>query len=546
MTKSFLLLGLSLLTVFSSANAAEPVNLKPLEVRDVQVRTPIGDQRGFVTVYFNLAEGHHAYIQQFKLVLDSPTEIFLSEPIVSPVVDFMDPVSKKNKKGTEGNGTLVSTLEVPEAFRKAAAQNEVPLKLTLTYQACTKDYCLFPVKIPVEAKLFLDGSSAKKQSANEKFASQIEDNFWLTLVLIFFAGILTSFTPCIFPMIPITLAVLGAKDSGKTRLSGFFLSFSYVMGIALTYAILGVLAAKTGALFGSFLGSPIVAIVLAMLFVGMAFSMWGFYEIKLPDRLTNKIMGSNPSHSASGVVAAFVSGLVAGVVASPCVGPVLVSILAYVAKTQDGTLGFVLLFVYALGFGQIFLVMGTFSQLIHRLPRSGPWLDKTKYAFGALMIAMALYVLWPIVNPYFVSTQGVTPSSCANESEDGLSCLPEKPLAGPEWKKYDEKLLAEAIASKRPVIIDFKADWCLACKELEHKTFSDKRVVELGRDFLWMDFDATSDSPELTALRAKYEILGLPFVMFYDAKGEWRKDLTLTGFEEAEPFLVKMKAAAQK
>lgn len=522
----------SVSSVFAADSA---VNLTPLEVSNIKVQSPTLDKTGTLTVFFNLAAGHHAYLEQFKFKVESPEGVMLSEPLVDPIVDFKDPVSKKVKKGTSGTGTLVSTLTFTEAF-KGAGRDEVPLKVILTYQACTKDYCLFPTKVPLDAVLHPTGK--KRMSAMEKLADELANNFWVTLLVIFGAGILTSFTPCIFPMIPITLAVLGARDAGKTRLSGFILSLFYVLGIALTYAVLGVIAAKTGALFGAMLGHPLVAVALAVIFVAMAFSMYGYYEIKLPDAWTNKLMGSSPSHSARGEFGAFLSGLVAGIVASPCVGPVLVSILAYVAKSQDGTLGFVLLFVYALGFGQIFLVLGTFSHLLKKMPRSGPWLDKTKLVFGTTMIGMALYVLWPVAKPFIALDR------TADAAGDGAAVEGEAPAdyAKPAWQVYSDATLAAAIAAKKPVVIDFKADWCLACKELEYYTFSDKAVLEAGRDYVWLYFDATSDSPELAALRAKYEILGLPFVTFYDSSGEWRKDLTLTGFEKAEPFLERLKA----
>ncbi len=549
--KHLLYIAICVASSVSSVYAEEnPLNLKPLEVRNIKVQTPTADKNGTVTLFFNLADGYHAYIQQFKLQVESPDGFSLSEPLVDPIVDFYDPVTKKQKKGTEGTGTLVSTLTLPPNFN-SRSRDEVPLKLVLTYQACTKEYCLFPTKLSLDSTLYMSGK--KRLSAMEKLSDELSNNFWITLLFIFGAGILTSFTPCIFPMIPITLAVLGARDAGKTRLSGFILSLFYVLGIAFTYAILGLIAAKTGALFGSMLGHPLVALSLASIFIAMAFSMYGYYEIKLPDAWTNKLMGSSPSHSAKGELGAFLSGLVAGVVASPCVGPVLVSILAYVAKSQDGTLGFVLLFVYALGFGQIFLVMGTFSHLLKKMPRSGPWLDKTKLVFGTTMIAMALYVLWPVVKPYIypdhvsndaVADLGAAVGVCTVETVGKESCDndPVASYAKPNWQPYSDAAVAGAVAAHKPVVIDFKADWCVACKELDYYTFSDKRILEEGRNHVWLYFNATSDSPKLSDLRKKYEILGLPFVTFYDSEGEWRKDLTLTGFENADLFLERLKA----
>jgi thiol:disulfide interchange protein DsbD len=341
-------------------------------------------------------------------------------------------------------------------------------------------------------------------------------------------------------MIPITLAVLGTKDHSRSRWRGLAISLAYVFGIAITYAILGVIAAKTGALFGSALQQPWVVGAIALLFVIMGLSMYGLFEVKLPDAIANKIATQRVGNAGS-FVAAFVSGLIAGVVASPCVGQVLVSILAYVAQTQDVVLGFSLLFVFAFGLGQIFLILGTFSQLMQRLPRSGPWLGYIKFIFGTTMIAMAIYFAYPVIKPWWMHTFGgaKTVSECANPSPNGLACEAGDSFPKPAWKKYSLMALQEAKAAGHPVILDFKADWCAACHELDKLTFSDSRILAL-KDVVWLEFDATNSSAELDELKAKYKILGLPFVAIFDSKGEWRADLTLTGFEDAEAFLARL------
>jgi thiol:disulfide interchange protein DsbD len=354
-----------------------------------------------------------------------------------------------------------------------------------------------------------------------------------------------------------------------------------VFGIALTYSLLGVLAAKTGALFGSLLGHPIVVSIIALLFIIMGLSMYGFFEIKIPDKLTNRILKNRID---AGYLGAFLSGLVAGIVASPCVGPVLVSILTYVAQSQDVMKGFILLMAFAFGLGQIFIILGTFSHLLSKLPKSGEWMEKVKFLFGTTMIIMALYFIYPVTHSnlfdglmataliliatFFGAFERVKKINFESKVwkatmtlvfifgwvfaikallpkhiEEELFLSQKKIKARynkPEWNRYSIVLLETAKREGLPVIIDFRAEWCLACKELEINTFSDAKVLDLGKRFIWLEFDATKPSPELEELKKAYNIQGLPHVVFIDQKGRWKKDLTLNGFESSELFLIRM------
>jgi thioredoxin:protein disulfide reductase len=518
---------------FGNSSRQDSINPDPLSVESIKL-TPSEirpDKDTELKIYFDLANGFHAYVEQFKVEILSHPEFILGELYVAPVVEFQDPVSKKKKAGTEGHGSLSAYFKAPGGL----PLGDITLQIQLTYQACTKDYCLFPKKILTQktATVAVDGH------AEDPLTRAMQKGLLAAYLLAFFAGVLTSFTPCIFPMIPITLAVLGTKNHARSRLRGLTISLMYVFGIALTYAILGVAAAKTGALFGSALGHPAVVIAISSLFVLMGLSMYGLFEVKLPDTWTNKIAGQKVGEAGS-YFAAFISGLIAGVVASPCVGPVLVSILAYVAQTQDTVLGFSLLFVFALGLGQLFIVLGTFSQLMQRLPRSGPWLGYVKFVFGSTMIAMAIYFAYPIFRPWLSRAIGgqKAVSECSTGG-NGLTCEVEAPFAKPAWKKYSLAALNAARAAGKPVIIDFKAEWCEACHELERLTFSDQRVLAL-REYVWLEFNATNNSPELDELKTHYRILGLPFVAIYGADGKWREDLTLTGFEDANAFLARL------
>lgn len=388
-----------------------------------------------------------------------------------------------------------------------------------------------------------------------------------TFAFIFFAGFLTSLTPCIFPMIPITLSVLGAQSLNQSKIKSFFISVIYVHGIATTYSILGLLAAKSGALFGSYLSNPWVIGSIAIIFILMGLSFYGLYHIQVPHFLRNTIGTKNFQKNYLG---AYLSGLVAGIVASPCVGPVLVALLAHVAKSQNLLLGFLYLFTYAMGLGLIFVVLGTFSNLLNKIPRSGPWMNLTKFIFGSTLILMSAYYLKPILkSSYFEIYLGLLLILIAGIN--GLfetkkhkyfyikktlilmifilgagftlkgfiaTPIPTTPQSS-QWISYSEDAISEAKGNKI-VLIDFWAEWCEACHTLEKQTFSDPQVKAILDDFLLVKVDATKDQEPVSSILSKYDVTGLPFVMFIEKDGTIRADLTLTGYEPPSAFLKRL------
>lgn len=559
----------------------EIINENPLSIEVVRLEETRLDPGGFteLTVDFNLAPEHYAYYDQFRLNVTGPSLIQVSEFHITPTTRFVDPISGTEKLGVEGYAQLTTLVQLPSNI----SSGQYNLKLDFTYQACTDHYCLFPIKVPLEVNLSVSGVGFTSENYFEKALGQ---GLFIAFIVAFIAGILTSFTPCIFPMIPITLAVLGTQDTGGSKRKGLLISSSYVFGIAITYAVLGVLAALTGAMFGSLLGHPVVVSIVALLFVVMGLSMFGLFELKVPDSVGQRLLGSRIE---KGIPGAFLSGLVAGIVASPCVGPILIGILAYVAQTQNLFLGFFLLFTFALGLGQVFLVLGTFTSFIHKIPKSGPWMVTIKNLFGITMIAMALFFIYPVVektlfsgliatalialsiyfgafkklgtspeplrvfqraaaNVIFVLgwlflIQALLPDHIFQQYRPQIFDRLEASYAKPSWFTFSEETLQLAKKEGRPVILDFKADWCVSCKQLEIYTFSQDPVLELGEQFLWLEFDATRPSPELEKLREAYGVMGLPTILFFDPSGEWRQDLTLTGFEDADQFLERMKSA---
>lgn len=551
-------------------------------------------QNGQIEIKLTLPRGYHAYEDMFRLTVLEPDGFHMGNFALKPVHEFYDKFSKKKRRGINETGTITAPLEAPLRFAKDTQK----LVLELTYQACSESFCLFPVTKTLETPVKLLGAPPEAKLTNPSTENQpLPSSIFTTdyfneillrggliiFVLAFFAGILTSFTPCIFPMIPITLAVLGNDSEKRSRSQNFLRSCIYVLGIATTYSVLGLVAASSGTLFGASLGNPYVLSVICLVFLAMSLSMYGLYDIQVPSWVRQKFGGRVSTRNQH--LTTYLTGLFAGIVASPCVGPVLVSILAYVATHQNKVLGFFLLFTYALGMGLIFLALGLSNQLIRLLPRSGAWMNGVKFVLGSLMLSAFYYYLELLVpQRAFDAALGlglVTVGSVfgafqsAKNPHQGLRkglmlatllvgvgflsfgifnlrplveqrVISEKgvdPGLKLNWQPYSEVALQRAVQENKPVIIDFWAEWCAACHELEQFTFIDPRIRDLSSHFLLLKFDATHDSEELRRLKKKYKIQGLPTVIFYNSQGVWLESLTLTHFERAPAFLKRMETA---
>lgn len=553
-------------------------------------------QGGNIKIEMLLPEGFHAYEDQFRIVILEPDGFQIAPIKIEPLKKWFDKFSKKERSGIEKKATLTAHIEAPSRF----LNKYTALKLELTYQACSEQFCLFPTSKILTAPISVSPIEGQPQLTaapevthtpttsffgSENFHKYLSSSLFAGLIFVFFAGLFTSFTPCIFPMIPITLAVLGNHSQSRSRLQNFITSLIYVLGIATTYSILGLIAASTGGLFGASLGSPIVLSVVCAIFLAMALSMYGLFEIQVPAFIRNRLGRTSQKQNLGG---AYVTGMFAGIVASPCVGPVLVAILTYVASTQNKFLGFIYLFTYALGLGLIFIALGLSNQLLKSLPRSGAWMNGSKFILGSLMM-LAFYYYLNLLLPerFFDLALGVglitiasvfgaflpNRSSMFDHVRKGLmqavlivgighlvfSAFDLRPymrsrmmaadslnqIQKLNWEPYSEQALTDAAKQGKPVIIDFWAEWCMACHEMEERTFTDSRVEALSAKYVLLKFDATKDSDELKILRKKYRIQGLPTILFFNPNGVWIDALTLTEFEKADAFLKRMEKAGQ-
>ncbi len=398
-------------------------------------------------------------------------------------------------------------------------------------------------------------------------APEPEQGLFWSLVVVFLAGMAASLTPCVFPMIPITIAIIGAKGGGK--LKGLALSLMLVLGMAVTYTLLGVIAAKTGAAFGAAAQKPAFLVPVAILFVLLAISLFGAFELSLPTALQAKLQGDGQRKGYGG---AFIMGLVLGPISAPCVGPVIGAVLLRIAEKGNVASGALQLFVFALGMGVLFVVVGTFSAA---LPKSGNWLTKFKQFTGLVVLAFAVWSLRYIVPEWanfalwsfvaligaavfgaFEAAQGLIEGAFkglgflslalgvllgirAVESFENIQLLPRGGTVKTEatsslWISQDlEGALAKAKAEHKVVLVDIYAEWCAQCHELDEKTWPDPEVQKwIAQNAVAVRID--TDKVRLD-LATKLKIGSYPTVLVLDAEGKEQK--RILGFQKPRRML---------
>ena len=554
-----------------------------------------------VAVTLTIAPDHHVYKDQVTLESADTVRFVITSVEMPPGKITHDRYLEKEVELYEGTvefKVLIQTARnIPSGIHQA--------KILIRYQGCSDAFCFaprveeftLPVEIsparwttavvhesetpapPVSTTASKTGSSGFQKSLESK-------GIFLSLILIFLAGIGMSFTPCVYPMIPITIAVIGGQASGdqsaeKRPLRSLILSLIYVLGIAIVYAAMGVTAASTGALFGTALQSPWVIGFVVAVFLGLAMSMFGVYYLRVPSFISDRL-GTKTRQGFAGV---FIMGMVSGIVASPCIGPALASLLVYIASTGNRFLGFVMLFVFAWGLGLILIIFGAFSGAIKSLPKSGGWMETVERFFGLLLVGAAIYYMRLIIpESAFIVILGIflivtavfsggfdrlTPESntfhrvkksfglvvfifgvyflVGHLMMKGLILPPfsstaanQRAAAGEkiDWLSSEEEGLRKARDGGSVVMIDFWAEGSSACLELEKTTWTDTEVIKETKKQVNIKIDCTNtNDPKIKQLWAKYGIVGLPTIIFIDKNGVVMKDKAITGFVNAEGFL---------
>ncbi|HVH44971.1 MAG TPA: cytochrome c biogenesis protein CcdA [Labilithrix sp.] len=417
-------------------------------------------------------------------------------------------------------------------------------------------------------------------SDSGRFQQILETHGAVVAVLMSFGfGVIASLTPCVYPMVPITVSIFGATEA-KSRLRGAALSGAFVLGIAALFTPMGVISALSGKLMGSALSNAWVNLGLAALFLALAASMFGAFELALPSSLTNKLS----SVGGVGFKGAFVMGLVMGLIAAPCTGPFLTGMVTVIATTKNVALGTASLFSFALGLGVIFFVAGSFAV---NLPKGGAWMMGIKWVSGVGLAYMAFSYLRDKFEPvrqlvdhpgygfgllaggvllvglvlgmiHVIAERRRSPIAHLSKPMKLASIVPA--VAGAAmlftwlglnhnvdsnapaitWLTNEEAALAKASSEGKPVLIDFGAEWCAACKKLEHQTFPDPSVRSEAQRFVALRVDATDDEDaNVTRLKDKYKVVGLPTVIMLDKNG--KEVVRFNDFVKADQFYTAMK-----
>jgi len=376
-----------------------------------------------------------------------------------------------------------------------------------------------------------------------------------SFISIFIAGLALNLTPCVYPMLSITVALFG-QSAEMSRWRAFARAFAYFLGIVCMYSALGVFAAMTGGFFGAWLQNAWVLIGVGIFILLIALSMFGLYTFQLPPALVSKAGALRQANW----IGLFLSGLTVGIVAAPCIGPAIVGLLTYASTHATPQYAFLLFFTLALGLGFPYLLLGTFSHLLKRLPRSGVWLTWVERLFGVILVSLAIFYFlialrpeWiPWLLPVMLIVGGVylgfiEPSGGSSglfpRFKKIIGCVAigtsltlifsasSDHVAGVVWEKFSEEKLAAAQSSEQPIIVDVFAEWCLPCHELERITYADPAVIAALESFVRLKADITNPNDPVAAKVLKdYDIVGVPTILFFNARGQEVREARQTGF----------------
>ena len=542
-----------------------------------------------IEVAFEIAKGYYLYRDKFRFVVDGDS------------VTLGTPVFPKGKEHNDENFGKVEVFYKNVAIRLPVERNAsgvLPLKLNVTSQGCADaGVCYPPQTQTVSVELPAAGSPAAAPVAVDadesgKIAGILRNaGFWANLAFFFIAGLGLALTPCVLPMIPILSGIIAGQGHKNSHARGFALSLAYVLGMAVTYAAAGIAAGLTGTLLSAALQNAWVLGAFALVFVVLSFSMFGFYELQLPTALQSKLSEESGHLRGGRGVGVFAMGALSALIVGPCVAAPLAGALLYIGQTGDAVLGGTALFVMALGMGAPLIAVGTAGGSL--LPKTGPWMEAVKKGFGVLLLATAVWLVSPVIPPVaamlawaalliipaiFLHALDPLPPHASGWQRfwkgigivmllTGAALLigalagsrdPLQPLAGLRGQALaaqEQKLPFEPVRSlaeldtrlaavDRPVMLDFYADWCVSCKEMERYTFADPAVREKMAGFTLLKADVTANTPEDKALLARFGLYGPPGIIFFAPGGKEIAGLRVVGFQEAALFVKQLARAA--
>lgn len=543
--------------------------------------------KNILEVNFDIAEGYYLYRHQFKFKSNDARFLEVKLPTGT---DHEDEFFGVQKVFTE---SLAFSVNIEQANANDS--------LKITYQGCAEKGLCYPptTKIvqlsEVTPTIISDSNQQGSPVATAEVSSKSEqhqlsdmlkqESLLLTLIAFFVGGLLLSFTPCVFPMYPILTGIIVGQGEQKTPLTtkkAFTLSFIYVQGMAVTYTLLGIVVALAGAKFQAAFQHPIVLISLSVLFIFLALSMFGVFNLALPASWQNKLNNMSNQQKGGSYVGVLTMGVISGLVASPCTTAPLTGALLYISQTGDVTLGASALYALSLGMGLPLLILGSSGGKL--LPKAGAWMNIIKNIFGLLLLAVPIFllerflpevvsqVMWAALILISASYFYIANQNHATETpgykrgfwygvrsliiflmlifggnlvyqlvfSDQHSVVNNE--SHPSFKKVITlaQLNAEvAIANQqgKTVMLDLYADWCIACKEFEKYTFVDKEVQQALSNTVWLQVDMTEfDSVDNTEFVQHFKILGLPSILFFNLQGDELVEQRTTGFMNATEF----------
>jgi len=469
---------------------------------------------------WKIADGYYLYRPKIHFSA-TPSSVKLGEPVLPQGVVKEDEFFGKVEIY---RGDLVVLIPV---------SNAVPFTLKADSQGCWDGGVCYP---PMTQQVAID-LTVTSTGGNEsgRIAHLLNGaSFWMAIASFFGFGLLLAFTPCVFPMIPILSGIIVHHGHAVTHARAFLLSAAYVLGMALTYAGVGVAAGFSGTLLSTALQNAWVLGGFALIFVALAFSMFGFYELQLPSALQSRLSESANRQGGS-LHAIALMGALSALIVGPCVAAPLAGALLYIAQTKDAVLGGLALFVMALGMGLPLLAVGLFSRSL--LPKPGPWMKGIQKFFGIVMLATAYWMVMPVLPAELQLSWGNEQPTVSAQSHSKFTRVL-------DMADLNEQLQQAARLGK-PVLLDFYADWCISCKELEKFTFADPTVAAKMEAFVLLQADVTANSPDDKALLKRFNLFGPPGIIFFDKTGKIQEDLAVIGYVPPAQFLPLIEQASR-
>ncbi len=527
-----------------------------------------GEPQTRVEIRIRVAKGWHINSHDPADSYLVPTEVEITPPegLAVEAIEYPEPVARSLAFAPGKVFELYEGSVVISAKLRGRAKRGGVVKATVRYQACSDTVCLRPASFALELALDAARPPEASTSGTDAVGHPGMVELWMArggygyaLAALFVLGLALNLTPCVYPLISVTVAYFGSQAPTQGR--RWLMAACYVLGICLTFSTVGVSAALSGGLFGAALQRPAVLLAIAGLMGFFAAGSFGFYQWRVPSGLATRA-----GRAVRGLLGAFVMGLTMGVVAAPCIGPVVAGVLLFVGSRQDPLEGSLFFFVMALGLGFPYLLLAVASGALRQLPRSGAWLEWVEKLFGFVLLGMAVYFAAPVVGDRIAGVAAATVvagggvylgfrfGQFGRRMEIarklfgvGACCvavylvLPVGAQPAIAWLDFRPELVKIARAQGKPAIVEFTAAWCLPCREMERTTFRSREVEREAKGFLMLRADVTAATPQSDQWMSMFGVNGVPTIIFLRPDGA--EETRALGFVGPEEFLALLRRA---